>query len=138
MKTQNLKVDCNLNVNDYNKNYYNKNRDLELERCKKYKFPNREKINVYVKNKKKPDLNYELAHNIRVRTCQALKSQNVKKLNKTLDLIERSQSFFQKWILYQLPSDMTEENYGSVWSIHYLKQIYLMKQIRIKLLVGII
>ena len=37
----------------------------------------------------KTDLNYKLAHNLRVRTCQAFKSQNDKKLlNKTFDLIE--------------------------------------------------
>ena len=79
----------------------------------------REKINVYVKNKMKTDLKYKLAHNISVRTSQAFESQNVRKLGKTFDLIECSQSFFRKWILYQLYSDMTEETYGSVWIIDH-------------------
>ena len=50
----------------------------------------------------KTDLKYQLAHNIRVRTYQAFKSQNVYKLNKTFHLIECFQSFFRKWSLSQL------------------------------------
>ena len=67
----------------------------------------------------KTDLNYILAHNIRDTTCQPFKTQNLKKLNKTFDLIECSQSFCKGWILYQLPSDVTEGNRGSVWSIDH-------------------
>ena len=67
----------------------------------------------------KTDLNYKLDQNMRVRTCQAFKSQKVKKLNKTCDSIECSQSFFEEWILYQLYSDMTSESYGSVWTIDH-------------------
>ena len=66
-------------VGDYNEKYFNKNRDSELECCKNYKFLNREKTNVYAKNKMKTVLHYKLAHNIGSRACQAFKSQNVKK-----------------------------------------------------------
>ena len=41
-----LQSQCKFCVNDYNKNYNNKNRDSKLERCKKYKVLNREKANV--------------------------------------------------------------------------------------------
>ena len=80
---------------------------------------NREKINVYEKNNRKIDFNFKLAHNIRVRTRLAFKSQNVEKLNKTFDLIGCSQSFLRKWILYQLHGNMIEENYGSLWTIDH-------------------
>ena len=43
------------------KDYYLKNRDSELERCKKYKNPNRGKINLNEKNKRKIDFNSKLA-----------------------------------------------------------------------------
>ena len=89
------------------KDFYLENRDSELERCKKYKILNREKIILYEKNKRKIDFNFKLAHNIRVRTRQAFKSQNVETLNKTFDLIGCSQSFLRKWILYQLLGNMT-------------------------------
>ena len=71
------------------------------------------------KNKRKTDFNYKISHNIRVRTNKAFKSQNVKKLNKTFDLVGCSQSFFKRWILHQLFGDMTEENYGSVWTLDH-------------------
>ena len=101
------------------KDYYLENRVSELERCKKYKILKREKITLYEKNKKEYDFNFKLTHIIRVRTRQAFKSQNVEKLNKTFNLIGRSQSFLRKWILYQFQGNMTEENYGSVWSIDH-------------------
>ena len=99
--------------------YYLENHDSELERCKKYRILNREKTNLYEKNKRKIDFNFKMAHNIRVRTRQAFKSQNVEKLNKTFDLIGCSQSFLRKWILCQLQGNMTEDNYGSLWSIDH-------------------
>ena len=84
-----------------------------------YKGENRSKINSYEQNKRNNDFNFKLSHNIRVRTRQAFISQNIKKLNKTFDLLGCSQSFLRKWILYQLHANMTEENYGSVWTIDH-------------------
>ena len=86
---------------------------------KNYNKLDREKINVYEKNKRKIDFNCKLAHNIRVRTRQAFKSQNVKKLNKTFHLIGCPQSFLRKWILYHLHGNMNEENYGSICTIDH-------------------
>ena len=73
----------------------------------------------YEKNKRKIDFNFKLAHNVRVRTRQAFKSQNVEKLNETFDSFGCSQSFLRKWILYQLHGKMTAGNYGSVWTIDH-------------------
>ena len=96
------------------KDLYYDNRDQLLNNMKNYNKLNREKINLYEKNRRKNDFNFKLAHNIRVRTRQAFKSQNVEKLNKTFDLIGCSQTFLRKWILYQLHGIVTEDNYGSV------------------------
>ena len=46
------------------KDYCLENRDSELERCKKHKILNREKINLYEKNKGEIDFNFKLPHNI--------------------------------------------------------------------------
>ena len=100
------------------KSYY-ENRDRLLNNVKIYNKENREKITIYEKNQRKIDFNFKLAHNIRVSNRQAFKSQNFEKLNKTFDLIGCSQSFLRKWILYQLHANMTEESYGSVWTIDY-------------------
>ena len=86
---------------------------------KNYNKLNREKINLYEKTERKNDFNFTLAQNHRVRTRQAFKSQNLEKLNKTSDLIGCSQSFLRKWILYQLHGFMTEEIYGSAWTIDH-------------------
>ena len=62
-------------------------------------------------------MNFKLAHNIRVRTNKAFKSQNVRETNKTFGLLGCSHSFFQRCIIHQLFGSMTIENYGSAWQI---------------------
>ena len=110
---------CRVCKSHYNKNYYNKNRDSELERRKKYISQNRGKINEYVKNKMKTDLNFKLASYMRNRLYKAYKAQNVMKTNKTFDSLGCSHSFFKSWIIHQLYGTMTIENYGSVWQIDH-------------------
>ena len=80
---------------------------------------NKGKINFYERNRRNSDLNFKLAHNIRVRTNKVFKSQNARKTNKTFDLHGCSHSFFQRWIIIQLYGNMTLENYGSVWQIEH-------------------
>ena len=64
-------------------------------------------------------MDFKLAHNIRVRTNKAFKFQNVRKTNKTIDLLGCSNSFFQRWVIHQLYGNMTIEKYGSVWQIDH-------------------
>ena len=99
--------------------YYLKNHDQINEYNKKYKKENRNKINFYKKNRRDLDLNFKLACNLRSRTSIAFKSQNVRKTNKTFDLLGCSHSFFKNWIIHQLYGNMTIENYGSVWQIDH-------------------
>ena len=106
-------------VKKYRKKYYIEHRDLELECHKKYRSDNRDKINEYFKNRKKSDSNYKLTCNLRSRTSTAFKSQDVRKTNKTFDLLGCSHSFFKNWIIHQLYGIMTIENYGSVWQIDH-------------------
>ena len=95
------------------------NRDWVLNNRKTYVKKNRAKINLYQKRRRDSDLNFKLAHNIRVRTNKAFKSRNVRKTNKTFDLLGCSHSFFKKWIIHQLYGNMTVENYGTVWQIDH-------------------
>jgi len=67
----------------------------------------------------KSDLNFKLARNLRSRTSKAFKAQNVRKTNKTFDLLGCSHSFFKNWIIHQLYGIMTIENYGSVWQLDH-------------------
>ena len=87
---------------EYQKKYYLDNRDQIIENHKNYKKQNREKVNIYEKNKRKTDLHYKIACNFRSRTNKAFKSHNVRKTNKTFDLLGCSHSFFKRWIIHQL------------------------------------
>ena len=109
---------CKFCVNHCNRIYY-KNHDSERERCRKHKFQISEKINDYIKNRLKTDLNCKLASYIKNRLYKAYKTQNVMKTNKTFDLLGCSHSFFKSWIIHQLYGNMTIENYGSVWQIDH-------------------
>ena len=66
------------------KKYYYVNRDWVINNRKTYVKKNRAKINLYQKKRRDSGLNFKLAHNLRVRTNKAFKSQNVRKTIKHL------------------------------------------------------
>ena len=97
---------------------YIKSYEKILEYRKEYNKQNRAKIKIYEK-KRQTDFNFELIGNIRTRTNKAFRSQNTRKTNKIIDLIGRPHPFFKRWILHQLYGIMTEDNYGSIWTIDH-------------------
>ena len=99
---------------------YNKQKCDQLnDYHKKYNKQNRSRTNIYEKNRKKTDLNCKLACNLRSRTSSAFESQNVRKTNKTLDLLGCSHSIFQRWIIHQSYGNMNVENYGKIWCLDH-------------------
>ena len=111
----------------YLKNYRQLNKERLSLKQKEYNERNKEKIKEYGKNyfqtNKKEIIEKrryrrstipecKLAHNLRSRYHNALKSQNKKKITKTFELIGCSQQFLRKWIEFQLFGDMKIENYG--------------------------
>ena len=84
-------------VKEYGKNYFqtNKKEIIEKRRYRRSTIPE-----------------CKLAHNLRSRFHNTLKSQNKKKINKTFELIGCSQQFLRNWIEFQLFGDMKIENYG--------------------------
>ena len=97
------------------KQYYYNNEDRILNNHKTYIKNNRSKINAYERQKRKSDFNFKLHLNIRGRTNRAFKCQN----DKTVDLIECTNSFLRKWIIHQLYGNTTLENYGKVWCLDH-------------------
>ena len=94
-----------------------------------YRERNREKIQLYKKNyfqnikeevykkikKKKDEVNnFRLDCNLRKRVLNAFKAQNVRKINKTFDLLGCSHSFLGQWIESQLYGEMTLEKYDKI------------------------
>ena len=78
---------------------------------KQYHNIRKERRSILDKQRRKTDFNFKLISNIRTRTSNAFRSQNIKKSNKTKKLIGCSNSFFKNWIIYQLYGEMTLENY---------------------------
>ena len=136
--TQRYRTQCRDCIKMINKKYQTMNKDKIKIRRKEfsektknlkrlyeidYSERNREKIKNYKKHymrkRKESDLNFKLICNIRTRTNKAFISQNIKKTNRTLDLLGCSPEFFRRWIVHQLYGDMTEENYGSLWTLDH-------------------
>ena len=104
------------------KEYSGKTKNLKRLYDIDYRERNREKIKNYKKHmrkRKESDLNFKLICNIRTRTNKAFMSQKLKKNDKTIDLLGCSPEFFRRWIVHQLYGDMTEENYGSLWTLDH-------------------
>ena len=80
-------------------------------------------MNDYFRIRKESNLNFKLTCNLRSRTYQAPKSQNVTKINKAFELLGCSHSFLQNRIVHQLYGKRTLENYGSVWQIDHCSPI---------------
>ena len=82
---------------------------------KQYHNNRKDRRSILDKERRKTDLNFKLISNIRTRTSKAFRSQN----NKMNTLIGCCNSFFKKWIIYQLYGNMTLENYGKVWCLDH-------------------
>ena len=86
---------------------------------KQYHHNRKEQRNAPQRLKRETDFNFELICTIRTRTNKAFKSQNIKKANKTIDLIGCSYSFLRKWNIHQFYGEMTFENYGKIWCLDH-------------------
>ena len=75
-----LQSQCKFCVNDYKKNYYVANQDRLLNKQKLYNRENRDKINTrmndYIKNRIKTDVNFRLIRNTRRRVHQTLQGKS--------------------------------------------------------------
>ena len=84
-----LQSQCKFCLNDYNKNYYVANQDRLLNKQNLYNKGNRDKINTrmneYVKNRIKTDVNFRIIRNTGRRIHQALQGKT--KSSSTKDML---------------------------------------------------
>lgn len=100
-------------------NYYN-NREEKIEYSKNYSKKNRKKVNEYVKIKRNTDPLFKLRANTRTRINIFLKSKNVKKYNKTIEIIGCSFDFLKEYLEKQFLPGMSWDNYGLyTWHIDH-------------------
>jgi len=107
---------------EYKKAYYEQNREKIKERKKAYRKQNaekikdyckqnRDKIRIYIRNKRKTDLNFRLSDNLRKRVRKVLNGKS--KSKKTMDLIGCSVDFLKKHLENQFQPGMSWNNYGN-------------------------
>jgi len=103
------------------KQYILKNKEKINQYTKEYRLKNKEKIleqrNEYNKNRKKTDIGFRIASNLRVRLYHALKGND--KTNSTMKLLGCSISDFKKHIESLFKPWMAWENYGK-WNIDHI------------------
>jgi len=95
--------------------YYHKHK----EERKEYRKKNSELYRKYYKQKRKTDINYKLAHNLRRRLRGVL--NNKSKKSSVLNLLGCSLKEFKKHLENKFNSKMTWKNYGKVWEIDHIK-----------------
>ena len=66
---------------------------------------------------------FRLACTLQKRVLNAFEAHNIRKTDKTFDLLGCSHSFLRLWIESQLNGELTLENYGKVWCLDHCPAI---------------
>ena len=107
-----LQSQCKFCVIVYNKNYYVDNKDRLLNKQKLYDKKSRDKVNTrmdeYIKNKIKTDVNFRLIRNTRRRIHHAVNGKS--KSSSTRDILGIDTDLYRKWIEYQMTPEMNWSN----------------------------
>ena len=82
------------------KDYYLKN----LEKIKRYNEQNRERRNIYLKNKRETDINFGLFSNTRSRIHKSL--EGLTEQSSTKDFLGIDIGTYKKWIEFQMTPEM--------------------------------
>ncbi len=97
-------------------------KNLKKEKIKKYHKEytktNKEKINLWFKNKKQTDVNFKLRANLSSRISMAIKKNSKIKKN-TIKLLGCDIPFLKRHLEKQFTKKMTWQNYGSYWHIDH-------------------
>ena len=90
------------------KEWRNINPDKVKKNQKKYKEQNKEKRNLYLKNKRETDVNFRLMSNTRSRIYKSLKGMT--KQSSTKEFLGIDIETYKKWIEYQMTPEMNWSN----------------------------
>jgi hypothetical protein len=101
------------------KDYWEKVKDVQTQKKKIWIANNREKYNSYWTNRKKKDPEFALKTNMRSRICDYLKKTNITKRNKTFDIVGCTPQELKEHLEKQFVSGMTWDN-RSEWHIDHI------------------
>jgi hypothetical protein len=102
-----------------NKIYWGKNKDIQTDKKKIWIENNRVKYNSYWTNRKKNDTEFKLLMGMRSRLCNYLKKLNIRKNNKTFDIVGCSPEFLKEHLETQFTDGMSWDN-RSDWHIDHI------------------
>jgi hypothetical protein len=105
-------------INAYKKQWYLKNKIRILKLRKKYNIINRLKINKYSRKRRKTDIQFKLAHNLRNRILKVLKGTN--KSKSTFKLLGCSLNELKQHLENKFTKGMNWNNYGR-WEIDHIR-----------------
>jgi len=113
-------------MTDYNKKYWIKTKDKQLQKNKEWRLNNKEKVNEYQAkymkkwDKKQREINpqYKLIKNLRSRLYSALKGRT--KSEPTKKLLGCEIDFLKKHLENKFDENMNWENYGSYWHVDHI------------------
>lgn len=113
------------NIQESKKQYYYENQEICCKRSRDWYAKNKEIKNekhvVYIRNRRRTDNDFKVYSNIQSRIYSALHSNNVKKIDNTLDIIGCSIAFYKSWLEYQFDDNMNWDNHGNYWHIDHVK-----------------
>ena len=97
-----------LDNRDRVKQNYLKNQDRLNVYQKKYNYESKEKINLYIKNRIKTDVNFRINRNTRRRIHHALNDKT--KPSSTRDILGMDNDLYRKWIEFHITPEMNWTN----------------------------
>jgi len=105
---------------NYNKKYFEINKDSIVVKTKDYRSKNKEKACAYIKNKRKENIGFRITCSLRKRLYSTMKSQNGYKNIKSLTLIGCTPNELKNYLESKFLPTMTWNNYGAYWHIDHI------------------
>jgi hypothetical protein len=106
------------------KKYRNNNKSKEKIRIQNWREKNKKKVNLkstkYEKYRKEVDPQYKLIRNVRTRLYNFLKSKNISKKNKTIDIIGCDSFFLKNYLESKFTENMSWGNFGKEIHIDHI------------------
>lgn len=106
---------------DRRKQYYEDHKEELSEKRKIYNANNKDKINKYYRNRYNNNPVCRLIENHRKRIKDALKNNS--KCSSSIDLLGCSQEFYYNWISWQLPYEITLEEFKTNYHIDHVRPL---------------
>lgn len=107
-------------ISDSQKRYYIKNRDVILKRVREYRKNNRDKINSYIKNKKKTNILFYITSILRRRMAKVIAEAKSVKSENTAELLGCDIKTLKDWLESKFLPGMTWDNRGDAWHIDHI------------------